>query len=72
MAATVWVIWLCAGVRYCTDQKERGLWGREWPDLGLVFECVTCFCFFIQIGSNLYMDTGVRDLEAAFFKANSA
>ena len=25
----------------------------------------------IQIGSNWYMDTGVRDLEAAFFKANS-
>ena len=25
----------------------------------------------IQIGSNWYMDTGVRDLEVAFFKANS-
>ena len=25
----------------------------------------------IQMGSNLYMDTGVRDLEVAFFKANS-
>ena len=29
-----------------------------------------CLCN-IQIGSNLYMDTGVRDLEVAFFKANS-
>ena len=25
----------------------------------------------IQIGSNWYMDTGVRGLEVAFFKANS-
>ena len=25
----------------------------------------------IQIGSNWYMDTGVRDLEVAFCKANS-
>ena len=25
----------------------------------------------IQIGSNLYMDTGVQDLEVACFKANS-
>ena len=25
----------------------------------------------IQIGSNWYMDKGVRDLEVAFFKANS-
>ena len=25
----------------------------------------------IQIGPNWYMDTGVRDLEVAFFKANS-
>ena len=30
-----------------------------------VFSCT------IQIGSNWYMDTGVRDLEVAFFKANS-
>ena len=32
------------------------------------------FNFFsntIQIGSNWYMDTGVRDLEVAFFKVNS-
>ena len=30
MAATAWVVWLCACVRY-------------WPDRGLVFECGTCF-----------------------------
>ena len=29
------------------------------------------FSYAIQIGSNWYMDTGVRDLEVAFFKANS-
>ena len=29
------------------------------------------FSYTIQIGSNWYMDTGVRDLEVAFFKANS-
>ena len=27
--------------------------------------------YTIHIRSNLYMDTGVRDLEVAFFKANS-
>ena len=31
IATTARVIWLCACVRY-------------WPDRGLVFECVTCFC----------------------------
>ena len=29
------------------------------------------FLYTIQIGSNWYMDTGVRDLEVACFKANS-
>ena len=29
------------------------------------------FSYTIQIGSNWYMDTGVRNLEVAFFKANS-
>ena len=29
------------------------------------------FSYTIQIGSNWYMDTTVRDLEVAFFKANS-
>ena len=29
------------------------------------------FSYTIQIGSNWYMDTSVRDLEVAFFKANS-
>ena len=29
------------------------------------------FSFPIQIGSNWYMDTGVRDLKLHFFKANS-
>ena len=29
------------------------------------------FSYTIQIGSNWYMDTGVRDLEVAFFKVNS-
>ena len=29
------------------------------------------FSYTIQIGSNWYMDTGVHDLEVAFFKANS-
>ena len=29
------------------------------------------FSYTIQIGSNRYMDTGVRDLEVACFKANS-
>ena len=29
------------------------------------------FSHSIQIGSNWYMDTGVRDLEVTFFKANS-
>ena len=29
------------------------------------------FSYTIQIGSNWYMDTGVRDLKVAFFKANS-
>ena len=28
------------------------------------------FSYTIQLGSNWYMDTGVRDLEVAFFKAN--
>ena len=29
------------------------------------------FSYTLQIGSNWYMDTGVRDLEVALFKANS-
>ena len=29
------------------------------------------FSYTIQIVSNWYMDTGVRDIEVAFFKANS-
>ena len=29
------------------------------------------FSYTIQIGSNWHMDTGVRDLEVAFFKATS-
>ena len=29
------------------------------------------FSYTIQTGSNWYMDTGVRDLEVACFKANS-
>ena len=29
------------------------------------------FSYSIQIGSNWYMDTGVRDLKLHFFKANS-
>ena len=29
------------------------------------------FSYTIYIGSNWYMDTGVRDLEGACFKANS-
>ena len=29
------------------------------------------FSYTIQIGSNWYMDTGVRDFEVAFLKANS-
>ena len=29
------------------------------------------FSYTIQIGSICYMDTGVRDLKVAFFKANS-
>ena len=36
--------------------------------------CVGSFSYLlntIQIGSNWYMDKGVRDLEVAFFKANS-
>ena len=35
--------------------------------------CVGSFDYFsytFQIGSNWYMDTGVRDLEVACFKAN--
>ena len=30
------------------------------------------FSYTIQIGSNLYVDTGVRNLEVVFFKANSS
>ena len=30
------------------------------------------FSYTIHIGSNWYIDTGVRDLEVTFFKANSA
>ena len=40
----------------------------------LYFLYVGSFNYFsctIQIGSNWYMDTSVRDLEVAFFKANS-
>ena len=33
---------------------------------------VNYFSYTIQIGSNWYMDTGVRDLEVACFKANSS
>ena len=29
------------------------------------------FSYTIQTGLNWYMDTGVRDLEAAFFEGNS-
>ena len=29
------------------------------------------FSYTFQIGSNWYMDTGARDLELEFFKANS-
>ena len=32
---------------------------------------VNYFSYTIPIGSNWYMDTGVRDLEVACFKANS-
>ena len=42
--------------------------------LFIILKNVGSFNFFsytIQIGSNWYMDTGVRDLEVAFFKANS-
>ena len=37
-------------------------------------QCVGSFNYFsytIEKGSNWYMDTGVRDLKVAFFKANS-
>ena len=30
-----------------------------------------CFSYTIEKGLNWYMDTGVRDLEVAIFKANS-
>ena len=30
------------------------------------------FSYTIKMGSNWYMDTVVRDLEVAFFKANSS
>ena len=30
------------------------------------------FAFIIHIGSNCYINTGMRDLEVAFFRANSA
>ena len=35
------------------------------------WEFFNYFSYTIQIGSNWYMDTGVRDLEVAFFKATS-
>ena len=35
-AATAWVIWLCACVRY-------------WPDHGLVFQFVTCFYYCLRV-----------------------
>ena len=37
----------------------------------LYVESFNYFSCTIQIGSNWYMDTGVRDLEVACFKANS-
>ena len=42
-------------------KKEKNLYVRNF----------NYFSYTIQIGSNWYMDTGVRDLEVACFKANS-
>ena len=33
--------------------------------------CNNYFAFTIHMGSNCYINTGVRDLEVALFKANS-
>ena len=55
--------------------------GRSFPFLILAiilknkkictWEVLIYFSYTIQIGSNWYMDTGVRDLEVACFKANT-
>ena len=37
----------------------------------LYVESFNYFSYTIRIGSNWYMDTGVRDLKIACFKANS-
>ena len=42
-------------------KKQKNLWAGSF----------NYFSYTIQIGSNWYMDTGVRDLEVAPFKANS-
>ena len=42
-------------------KNKKNLYGRSFN----YFSCT------IQIGSNWYMDRGLRDLEVAFFKANS-
>ena len=44
------------------------LFGRSLPFLILY---IKYFSHTILVGSNLYMDTDVRDLKVAFFKANS-
>ena len=44
IAATAWVIWLCACVRY-------------WPDRELVFECVACF--YCSLGESSFQTSRV-------------
>ena len=50
--------------------------GRSLPFLILTWDpyvgSFNYFSYTIQIGSNWYMDTGVRNLEVVFFKANSS
>ena len=66
----------------CSVREPHFFFGRSLPFLILFIilknEIKTCAWEVliishntIQIGSNWYMDTGVRDLEVAFFKANS-
>ena len=60
----------CANIFAGCSVNPTFFFGRSLPFLILSI-ILTISHNTIQIGSNWYMDTGVRDLEVAFFKANS-
>ena len=56
--------------RQITSFSDSFRYNKKWKQ-NLYMGSFNYFSYTIQIGSNWYMDTGVRDLEVACFKANS-